>query len=77
MVTRPECVVESVTAAVKKYVPAAVMESQAAAEVSYVLPQADTPRFEALMAHIENNMLTLGIRSFGISMATMEEVFLR
>ena len=77
MVTRPACVVDTLTSVITRHVPSAKLENQASAELTYILPQSETSRFEPLLAYIEQNMLQLGVRSFGISMATMEEVFLK
>ena len=42
-----------------------------------MLPYDDKPRFEALFVDLEENMTSLGVNSFGVSVTTMEEVFIR
>uniref|UniRef100_A0A4W5MXT9 ATP binding cassette subfamily A member 3 n=1 Tax=Hucho hucho TaxID=62062 RepID=A0A4W5MXT9_9TELE len=71
------CNVSEITRLVHMYVPNATMESSAGAELSYILPKESTNRFELLFAELEMNREELGIASYGASVTTMEEVFLR
>uniref|UniRef100_A0A4W6G932 ATP binding cassette subfamily A member 3 n=1 Tax=Lates calcarifer TaxID=8187 RepID=A0A4W6G932_LATCA len=71
------CNVSEITRLVHMYVPNATMESSAGAELSYILPKESTSRFELLFAELEMNREELGIASYGASVTTMEEVFLR
>ncbi|CAL8274752.1 unnamed protein product [Lota lota] len=71
------CNVSEITRLVHMYVPDATMESCAGAELSYILPKESTSRFELLFAELEMNREELGIASYGASVTTMEEVFLR
>ncbi|CAG5897799.1 unnamed protein product, partial [Menidia menidia] len=71
------CNVSEITRLVHMYVPNATLESSAGAELSYILPKESTNRFELLFAELEMNREELGIASFGASVTTMEEVFLR
>uniref|UniRef100_A0A672RSN6 ATP-binding cassette sub-family A member 3-like n=1 Tax=Sinocyclocheilus grahami TaxID=75366 RepID=A0A672RSN6_SINGR len=66
-----------ITRLVHMYVPDATLESSAGAELSYILPKESTSRFELLFAELEMNRDELGIASYGASVTTMEEVFLR
>ena len=77
MVKLPECDVAQVTELVLSYVPAAQLESNVSAELSYILPQDCSHKFEALFHQIEQHKHELGIASFGASVTTMEEVFLK
>ena len=77
MVKTTECDVDHVTSVVKQYVPDAKLESNISAELSYVLPSESSSQFEALFSHLETNAKTIGILSFGASVTTMEEVFLK
>ncbi len=47
------------------------------AELSYILPSEGAPQFEALFMMLEEHKTSLGIDSFGASVTTMEEVFMR
>ncbi|KAM6957907.1 LOW QUALITY PROTEIN: phospholipid-transporting ATPase ABCA3 [Aplochiton taeniatus] len=71
------CNVSEITRLVHMYVPNATLESSAGAELSYILPKESTSRFELLFAELEMNREELGIGSYGASVTTMEEVFLR
>ena len=41
------------------------------------MPKAESPRFAALFDELEKDRGHLGIQSYGVSVTTMEEVFLR
>nr|AYM45140.1 ATP-binding cassette subfamily A member 3 [Carassius auratus] len=71
------CNVSEISRVVHMYVPDATLESNAGAELSYILPKESTSRFELLFAELEMNRDELGIASYGASVTTMEEVFLR
>ncbi|KAL1278816.1 hypothetical protein QQF64_025489 [Cirrhinus molitorella] len=71
------CNVSEITRLVHMYVPDATLESSAGAELSFILPKESTSRFELLFAELEMNRDELGIASYGASVTTMEEVFLR
>lgn len=53
------------------------MASHEAEEVTFVLPSQQASKFEKLFETLETDRETLGIKSFGVSVTTMEEVFLR
>ena len=46
-------------------------------ELSYILPKEESSQFESLFGHLENNKSELGIESYGASVTTLEEVFLK
>uniref|UniRef100_A0A7N6AJ49 ABC transporter domain-containing protein n=1 Tax=Anabas testudineus TaxID=64144 RepID=A0A7N6AJ49_ANATE len=71
------CNVSEISRLVHMYVPNATLESSAGAELSYILPKESTSKFELLFAELEMNRDELGIASYGASVTTMEEVFLR
>uniref|UniRef100_A0A3Q3GMJ2 ATP-binding cassette, sub-family A (ABC1), member 3b n=1 Tax=Labrus bergylta TaxID=56723 RepID=A0A3Q3GMJ2_9LABR len=71
------CNVSEITRLVHMYVPNATLESSAGAELAYILPKESTSKFELLFAELEMNREELGIASYGASVTTMEEVFLR
>ncbi|XP_072051924.1 LOW QUALITY PROTEIN: phospholipid-transporting ATPase ABCA3-like [Amphiura filiformis] len=77
LVKNPKCDVSMVTDLIKKYVPNAELENTAAAEVDYILPRESTPSFKQLFTEIEGNRETLGVDSFGVSITTLEEVFMK
>uniref|UniRef100_A0A8C2U6F2 ATP binding cassette subfamily A member 3 n=1 Tax=Coturnix japonica TaxID=93934 RepID=A0A8C2U6F2_COTJA len=77
MVKEPYCNLGEISRLICHYVPNATMESNAGAELSFILPKESTHRFEALFTELELKREELGIASYGASVTTMEEVFLR
>ncbi|XP_029433384.1 ATP-binding cassette sub-family A member 3 [Rhinatrema bivittatum] len=77
MVKEPYCNVGEISQLICCYVPNATLESNAGAELSFILPKENTHRFEALFTELEQRRGELGIASYGASVTTMEEVFLR
>ncbi|XP_070341281.1 phospholipid-transporting ATPase ABCA3 isoform X2 [Equus asinus] len=77
LVKEPHCNAEGISRLVHHHVPNATLESSAGAELSFILPKESTHRFESLFAKLEKKQKELGIASFGASVTTMEEVFLR
>ncbi|NXJ93214.1 ABCA3 protein, partial [Corythaixoides concolor] len=77
MVKEPYCNLGEISRLICQYVPNATMESNAGAELSFILPKESTHRFEALFTELEQRREELGIASYGASVTTMEEVFLR
>ena len=71
------CDVRQVTTVVESHIPGAELESNVGAELSYVLPQSQVRHFQALFTELEARQVQLGISSFGASVTTMEEVFIR
>lgn len=71
------CKVPKIAHLVQSYVPQAKLETNVGAELSYILPHESSDRFEELFTELENNKMDLGISSYGASVTTMEEVFLR
>ncbi|XP_053132329.1 phospholipid-transporting ATPase ABCA3 [Hemicordylus capensis] len=77
MVKEPCCNLGEISRLIYHYVPKATLESNAGAELSFILPKESTHRFEALFTELELRREELGIASYGASVTTMEEVFLR
>uniref|UniRef100_A0A4W2G6L9 ATP-binding cassette sub-family A member 3-like n=1 Tax=Bos indicus x Bos taurus TaxID=30522 RepID=A0A4W2G6L9_BOBOX len=71
------CDVKEISELIKYHIPEARLENNVAAELSFVLPKEYTDRFKALFTEMEDRQEELGIASFGISITTMEEVFIR
>ena len=71
------CDVPKISLLVQSYVPQAKLETNVGAELSYILPHESSDKFEALFTDLEENKGMLGISSYGASVTTMEEVFLR
>ena len=73
----PSCVAENILEAIKVHVPGVQMESNVGAELSFVLPKEQSANFEKLFTDLEFDQTALGIDSFGASVTTLEEVFLK
>ncbi|KAG1683898.1 ATP-binding cassette sub-family A member 3 [Nymphon striatum] len=71
------CKVETIADLVTEFVPKSEMESNMGAELSFILPHESSPNFQALFQNIEDNKVALGISSYGASITTMEEVFIK
>lgn len=77
IVKEPSCDVPKVTGVVTSHVPTATVESNIGAELSFILPSEATGNFENLFLELETRRKELGIASYGASVTTMEEVFLK
>ena len=62
---------------VKSFVSGAEQVTDVGAELSYILPSSSTPSFPELFDRLEADKVALGIQSFGVSITTMEEVFMK
>lgn len=69
--------VKRLTDLIRSHVHHAKILTSVGREVTFSLPENEAYKFESLFANIEQNMTQLGIVNFGISMTTLEEVFLR
>ena len=62
---------------VTSHVTGAFLKSSAGAELGFVLPSEEAANFEALFTELEKKKEELGVASYGASVTTMEEVFLK
>ena len=77
MKSSEKCNVDAVSRLILQHVPDAKMESNISAELSYQLPSESSQHFPQLFTVLEQQRQQLGISSFGASITTMEEVFIR
>ena len=77
IVKASSCDSSQVEKLVKSLVPQAEQVTDVGAELSYILPSSSTPSFPELFDKIEAEKAALGIVSFGVSVTTMEEVFIK
>ncbi|KAL6049105.1 hypothetical protein STEG23_021649, partial [Scotinomys teguina] len=77
MVKEPHCDIDEISKLIHDYASTAILKTNVGNELSFILPQEYTQKFEALFTALEENQGRLGISSFGISVTTMEDVFLR
>ena len=60
---------------IDSFVTNARVEDDIGTEISFVIPAQDTTKFPSLFEYLESNSVQLGIKSYGISHTTMEDVF--
>ncbi|XP_044533206.1 phospholipid-transporting ATPase ABCA3-like [Gracilinanus agilis] len=77
IVKKPNCNTEDISELIFQYIPNAILESNVGAELAFILPKESSDRFEALFTELEERQEELGIASYGASVTTMEEVFLK
>jgi ATP-binding cassette subfamily A (ABC1) protein 3 len=62
---------------IKKFIPTAQATSDVSLEVAIQLPIESTHLFPKMLESLSHNKETLGIQTYGVSVATLEDVFLR
>jgi ABC-type multidrug transport system ATPase subunit len=73
-----ESVCNNVGSLLRTHVPSAELRGTiSAAEAIFRLPLTAAPQFPAMLQDLENNKRRLGMESFGLSVTTLEDVFLR
>jgi ATP-binding cassette subfamily A (ABC1) protein 1 len=72
-----EEITDRVTSLVHEHVPDAQLLSDVGAEISFQLPYEDSHKFAEFFDEIEAKKTELGVLSYGISITTMEEVFIK
>ncbi|ODM97667.1 ATP-binding cassette sub-family A member 3 [Orchesella cincta] len=77
IVKTQECVVENITNVLKTAIPDIEIDQDIGAELSYVLPDSKSHLFSTLFSELEEKRKDLGIASYGASITTMENVFMR
>ncbi len=66
-----------IVAAVAERVPGAAVVSSAGAELALRLPLSASGSFAPLLRHLEASKVALGVRAFGMAVASVEDVFMR
>ncbi|PIC24487.1 hypothetical protein B9Z55_017812 [Caenorhabditis nigoni] len=69
--------VQKTTEIIREYIPEANVFSYIGQEATYLLNAKHRPIFPKLFRELENHQRQCGITSFGVSITTMEEVFLK
>eukprot|EP00042_Codosiga_hollandica_P059065 m.900658 g.900658 ORF g.900658 m.900658 type:complete len:796 (-) comp60047_c0_seq2:2027-4414(-) len=62
---------------IKHFVPAARCVSDVGSELAFILPFEDLPSFPSLLEYFDERKTQLGISSYGVSVTTLEDVFLK
>eukprot|EP00058_Branchiostoma_floridae_P014356 XP_002599844.1 hypothetical protein BRAFLDRAFT_95534 [Branchiostoma floridae] len=73
----PVCVEQKVRDEVEKHVPSALFGGSVGSEMAFILPTESTSLFAPLFRELELNRELFGITSFGVSVTTLEEVFMK
>ncbi|CAG9311641.1 unnamed protein product [Blepharisma stoltei] len=68
---------QAITDLVKKYIPKAETLSDVSAECTYQIPLSESVYFSSFFKELDRQMANLKIEAYGISVTTLEEVFLR
>ena len=60
-----------------KRIPTAIKLSEVSSEVTYQIPQNESNRFEEFFTDLDASLGKLRIKSYGVGVTTLEEVFLK
>lgn len=71
------CNVQGTTKLVEKYIHGATLKGTASGELIYNLPDSEVKNFPILFENLENVRNRFNVLNFGLSVTTMEDVFLR
>ncbi|RLN48979.1 hypothetical protein BBJ28_00019753, partial [Nothophytophthora sp. Chile5] len=71
------CDDHAVSAFVKSFVPAAQLLSNVGSEIAFQLPLASSSQFASMFAEMDRRLKRLGLLSYGVSVTTLEEVFIK
>ena len=77
IVKEPDCDVDLITEKILTHVPKAEIESDVSAELSYILPNESKAQFQELFNELDESKSALKISTYGVSVTTMEEVFIK
>ncbi|XP_055623836.1 phospholipid-transporting ATPase ABCA3-like [Toxorhynchites rutilus septentrionalis] len=73
----PNCDKDLLCDILRRYIPDASIETDIGSELSFVLKEDYIKLFQRVLEELESQMDRCGITSYGISLTTMEEVFLK
>lgn len=76
-VKKPSCDSKKVTNLLRRFIPDIKVETDVGTELSYLLDENNVSVFQSMLQELENNSQPLDIESYGISLTTLEEVFLK
>lgn len=71
------CQEEQVTQLLQRHIPNIQVHGNVGSELTYLLSEEHSSVFEEMLRDLEENGDSLGIRSYGISLTTLEEVFMK
>lgn len=76
-VKKSTCVSEKVTHLLQRYIPDVQVDADIGTELSYQLSDANSKMFHEIFKELEDRSEELGVDSYGISLTTLEEVFMK
>lgn len=76
-VKNPSCDTTEVTNLLRNYIPGIRVEADIGTELSYLLDETNVSVFQEMLSDLEANSDALNLESYGISLTTLEEVFLK
>ncbi|CRK89801.1 CLUMA_CG003438, isoform A [Clunio marinus] len=76
-VKAPNCNPEIVTNLLSKYIPDIQIETNIGSELTFVLNEDYVSQFKTIFAEFESKSVSMKISSFGVSLTTLEEVFIK
>ena len=68
---------DAVTSLLREFIPDLSVNQNIGSELSYLLNEDHSSVFEAMLSKLEANKNELGLLSYGVSLTTMEEVFMK
>lgn len=71
------CTSQEVTELLQEHIPEIRLEHETDTEISYLLPEDRNEQFKMIFEDLENNADRLNVGSFGVSLTTLEEIFLK
>ncbi|XP_041352800.1 cholesterol transporter ABCA5-like [Gigantopelta aegis] len=77
MVVDPDCIVDRVLDLLRQHVSGVQLMRSHAQELSFIMPLTEVHKFPEMFSKLESSTESLGIRSYGVSMTSLEEVFLK
>lgn len=66
-----------ITQFIQQYVSNVILERESAAELVYGIQRGESAKVQNLINALDKEKQTVGINSYGLSMTTIEDVFLR
>lgn len=76
-VKRKYCCISDVTTFLSKYISDIELQHDVGTELCFKLPATSSSIFKELLTDLEGNMMDLGIESYGVANASLQEVFMR
>jgi ATP-binding cassette subfamily A (ABC1) protein 3 len=68
---------DRVTAFIQRYIPNIVLERESSSEMIFGIRRSESKQIGQLIHALDEQSINIGVESYGLSMATIEEVFLK